>query len=433
MQESRKEILPGVFLTCLRTNKFKTGLLSVNFLTPLTRENASKNTLIPCVLRRGTSHHPDMDALAQQLDSLYGARLEPIARKKGEIQAIGFWADFIDDAWLPQSGSTLLEDVARLLGEVICSPNTRGGLFLPAYVESEKEKLLEDIRARVNDKMAYSRQRMIELMCAAEDYATDVLGTEDTAEDINYVSLTKHYKELIAVSPVEIFYCGTADARRVENALLDAFITLPRGDIDFDLGTDIRMNTLEESARYYTEEMDVTQGKLAIGFRLGECMEDPDMAALRVLNAVFGGGVSSKLFMNVREKLSLCYFAGSGIDLDKGILFVLSGIEVENYDTALAEIFRQLEAVKSGDITPDELSAAKASLVSDLHSVSDSAGTLEAFWLNQNLLGLDYGPDVMAALIEDVTQEDVIAAAADIQCDMVYFLKGTKEDENEED
>ena len=433
MQELRKEILPGVFLTCLRTDKFKTGLLSINFLTPLTRENASKNALIPCVLRRGTSRYPDMDALARRLDSLYGARLEPIARKKGEIQTVGFWADFVDDAWLPETGSTLLEDVAQLLGEVILSPNTRGGLFLPAYVESEKEKLLEDIRARVNDKMVYSRQRMIELMCAAEDYAVDVLGTEDTAEDIGYVALTKHYKELIAVSPVEIFYCGTADARRVENALLDVFVTLPRGDIDFDLGTDIRMNTLEESARYYTEEMDVTQGKLAIGFRLGECMEDPDMAALRVLNTVFGGGVSSKLFMNVREKLSLCYFAGSGMDLDKGLMFVLSGIEVENYETALAEIFRQLEAVKAGDITEEELSAAKASLVSDLLAVSDSAGTLEAFWLSQNLLGLEYGPDVLAALIEDVTPEDVVAAAADIQCDMVYFLKGTKEDEDEED
>ena len=432
MQEIRKEILPGVFLTCLQTNKFKTGLLSVNFLVPLCRENASKNALIPSVLRRGTARYPDMDALASRLDSLYGARLEPVARKKGEIQAVGFWADFVDDAWLPEHGSTLLEDVAALLGEVILSPNTRGGLFLPQYVESEKEKLLEDIRSRVNDKMAYSRQRMLELMCPAEEYAVDVLGTEDTAGDIGYVSLTKHYRELIATAPAEIFYCGTADIHRVENALLDAFVTLPRGDINFDLGTDIRMNTMEESTRYYTEEMDVSQGKLAIGFRLGECMEDPDMAALRVMNAIFGGGVSSKLFLNVREKLSLCYYAGSGLDLMKGIMLVMSGIETKNYETALAEIFRQLESVKNGDITAQELSAAKATLVSDLLAVSDSAGELEGFWLNQNLLGLEYGPDELAALIEDVTLEDVTAAASTTVCDMVYFLKGTKEDADEE-
>lgn len=432
MQELRKEILPGVFLTCLQTNKFKTGLLSVNFLTPLCRENASKNALIPSVLRRGTTTCPDMDALARRLDSLYGARLEPVVRKKGEIQVIGFWADFVDDAWLPEAGSTLLEDVANLLGEVILSPNTRGGLFLPQYVESEREKLLDDIRSRINDKMAYSRHRLTELMCAAEDYAVDVLGSEETAEDIGYVALTKHYRDLIAVSPVEVFYCGTADAFRVEAALLDAFVTLPRGDIDYDIGTDIRMNTLEETARYYTEEMDVSQGKLAIGFRLGDCMEDPDLAGLRVMNTILGAGVSSKLFMNVREKLSLCYFAGSALDVIKGVMYVLSGIEVENYEKTLAEIFRQIDAVKAGDITPEELAAAKATLVSDLLSVSDSAGELESFWLGQNLLGLEYGPDELAALIEDVTKEDVIAAAATMECDMVYFLKGTKEDEDEE-
>ena len=433
MRQVRNEILPGVFLTCLQTDKFKTGLLSVSFLTRLCREEAPQNTLIPSVLRRGTARHPDMDALAARLDSLYGARLEPVSRKMGEIQAVGFWADFIDDAFLPEDGTSLLEDVADLLGEVLLSPNTRGGLFLPAYVESEKEKLLEDIRARVNDKGAYSRYRLTELMCAAEDYAVDVLGSEDTAKNIGYVALTKRYRQLIASAPAEIFYCGTADPDRVERALQDALMLLPRGEIDYDLGTDIRMNAVEEDIRYHTEIMDVTQGKLAIGFRLGECMEDPDHAAIRVTNAVFGGGIASKLFRNVREKLSLCYYAGSGVDILKGLMFVSSGIEPDNYDTALTEIFRQLDAVKSGDITDEELAVAKASLVSDLLAVSDSAGQLEGFWLSQNLQGLDYGPDEQAALIEDVTREDVIAVAASVVCDMVYFMRGPEEDSSEDD
>ena len=214
MRQVRDEILPGVFLTCLQTDKFKTGLLSVSLLARLCREEAAQDTLIPNVLRRGTAYHGDMDALAARLDSLYGARIEPYARKLGEIQAVGFWADFVDDAYLP-GGGTLLEDVTALLGEILLSPNTRGGLLLPQYVESEKEKLLEDIRARVNDKTAYSRYRLTELMCAAEDYAVDVLGTEDTAESIGYVALTKRYKSLLATAPMEIFYCGTAEPERV--------------------------------------------------------------------------------------------------------------------------------------------------------------------------------------------------------------------------
>lgn len=425
----RDEILPGVFLTCLQTDKFKTGLLSVCMLTRLCRENASMNTLIPNVLRRGTVRHPDMDSLAARLDSLYGARIEPYARKIGEMQAIGFWADFIDDAFLPaQSDHTLLEDVCDLLGEILLAPNTRGGLFLPQYVDSEREKLLEDIRALINDKIAYCRYRLIEQMCAAEDYAIDVTGTEETAENIHYVSLTKHYKALLASSPIEIFYCGTADAERVKAALSGALMSLPRGEIDYDLGTDIRMNALEDHIRYETEIMDVTQGKLAIGFRLGECMEEPDLAAIRVMNTIFGGDASSRLFQNVREKQSLCYYASSGIDFMKGLMFVMSGIEQENYQKTLDAIMEQLDDMRAGNITEEELATAKRSLVSGLRAVSDSGGQLEAFWLGQNLLGLEYGPDELAALIEDVTIDDVVAIARSVECDMVYFIKGSEED-----
>ena len=429
----RKEILPGVFLTSLKTDKFKTGLLSVNLLTRLTRDDAAPNALIPNVLRRGTTRFGDMDALAAKLDSLYGARLEPLVRKLGELQVIGFWADFADDKYLPDGHGGLLEEVSRLLGEVLLSPNTRGGLLLQSYVESEKEKLLEDIRARVNDKIAYSRMRLIELMCAAEDYGADVLGTEESAESIHYVSLTKRYKRLLAESPVEVFYCGSADGSRVEAAVREALLTLPRGELDPELGTDVRMNTLEEETRRFTERSDVTQAKLVMGFRLGECMEDPDIPALRVMNAVFGAGVSSKLFMNVREKLSLCYYASSGVDLMKGLMFVSSGIEPENRGAAVEEIFRQWDAVRTGDITDGELATAKLSLMSQMRGVSDSAGELESFWLFQSLLGLDYGPDELAALIEDVTLGQVVAAAQTAACDTVYFLTGEEEDGDEED
>ncbi len=432
VKQVRSEILPGVFLTCLQTDKFKTGLLSVSFLTRLCREDAAQNTLIPSVLRRGTLRCPDMDALAARLDSLYGARIEPVSRKLGEIQAVGFWADFVDDALLPEGTGGLLEEVISLLGEVILSPNTRGGLLLPKYVESEREKLLEDIRARMNDKGAYARRRMIELMCAAEDYAVDVLGTEGTAESIGYVSLTRRYRELISTAPVEVFYCGTAEPVRVENALWDAFMTLPRGEIDYDLGTDIRMNSVEAEPRCVTEEMEITQGKLVLGFRLGDNMEDPDIPVLRVMNAVFGGCVTSKLFMNVREKMSLCYTASSGVDLMKGVMIVSSGIEPDNYDVALAEILRQLDAVKQGDIAPEELASAKSSLMHDLAALSDSAGALESFWLSQNLQGLEYGPEELAALVEDVTAEDIAAAARLLECDMVYFLRGSEDVDDDE-
>lgn len=428
MNSSTELIMPNVVLTCLQTTKFKTGCLSINLLTPLNRETASKNALIPMVLCRGTSSLPDMAAISSRLDSLYGARIKPVVRKKGEIQVIGLYANFADEAFIPEE-SSILEQITSLMGEMLLMPRTQSGLFLREYVESERDKLLELIRGRINDKRAYSMQRLFELMCAMEDYSTDRLGTESEAENITAAELTQHYHSVLASSPIEVFYCGSAALSRVKAALISALAPLPRSNEDpEDMGTDIRMNSLEEKPRYFEDEMQVTQGKLAIGFRLGSCMEDPDPASIRVFNAVYGGCVTSKLFMNVREKLSLCYFASSSADLHKGILAVSSGIEFDKYDAALSEILSQLEAVRRGDISEQELSAAKSSVASDYRTVEDSPVALEDFYLNQALIGPDHSPSELAALVEEVTADEVVQIAKGVECDAIYFLRGLKED-----
>lgn len=431
MKITRTEIAPLVFLTCINTNKFKTGCLRVSLLDQLTRENAAMNALVPYVLRRGSAYHPDMDSLALELDELYGARIEPAVTRKGEIQLVGFVSSFIDDAFAP-GGEEVLPKMAELVCELLMNPNTRGGLLLPKYVDSEREKLLDRIRGVINDKRAYSMHRLRELMCFGEDYAISPLGTEAEADAIGYQKLTRRYKELLANSPIEIVYCGTVKPHKVEEIFENLLETLPRGDEDPDMGTDIRINTIDAQPRYFTEELDVTQGKLALGFRLGENFDEDTIASTMVFNALYGGSVNSKLFMNVREKLSLCYFASSGIDLFKGVMLISSGIEFSNYQVALDEIFAQLEAVKSGDFTEDELIAAKKSVSSDLRAMLDSPGALIDFWLGQNIQGFEYGPEELAELIEAVERDEVISAANSVECDAIYFLKGIEKDEEEE-
>ena len=431
MDIRRSELLPGVFLTTLQTEKFKSDCLSVSLLTQLDRETVSKNALLPRVLSRGSTYHPDMDAIAAACDELYGARIIPCVRKCGEILAVGFYAGFIADRFTPD-GSKLLETVAKLTGELLLSPATRGGLLRKDYVESEKEKLIDDIRAKLNDKRGYAMDRMIEEMCAYEDYGCDDMGSEDAAEAVSYVELTRWYHDLLQTSPIEIFYCGSAEPGRVAAALKDALITLPRGDINYDLGTDIRLNTIEAQPRYFDEALDITQGKLCMGFRLGDCMDDPDFAAIRVFNCLYGGGVTSKLFLNVREKLSLCYYASSGCDTLKGVMLVSSGIEFDKLEEAKSEILAQLDAVRGGDFTEDELEAARKSVASDLRAATDSPGALENFYLAQTLKGLDYGPLELAELCENVSRQDVIDLAAGIELDTVYFLHG-EDAEDEED
>ena len=433
MELTRTEILPGVWLNHLRTEKFKTACLSVNLLTQLTRDTAAMNALIPYVLRRGTTRYPDMEALSARMDELYGTAVEPVVRRVGEVQCLGFYASIPEDAFLPD-GESVLRPAAELLGQLLLSPATRGGLLLPQYVDGEKEKMLEAIRSRLNDKSGYALFRCVEEMCCFEDFAVSRLGGESECQAINYKKLTRQYHSLLQESPVEIFYCGRASLRELSGALREALITLPRGEINYDIGTEVRMNALEDQPRFVQEAMDVNQGKLVMGWRLGDCMEDPDQAAILTFNTVFGAGSSSRLFRSVREKLQLCYYADSATDIHKGLLLVSAGIDFDRLDQARDEIFRQLEAIRGGEFSAEELAAAKAGLCSELRALCDSQGELEGFTLSQALDGLDYGPLELAALVEDVTREDVQAVAQSTDCDMIYFLTaGEPEEEDDGD
>lgn len=432
MEYSRTEIRPGVWLTHLREEKFKTACFSVSLLSQLNRETASMNALIPFVLRRGTSAFPDMEALSARMEELYGTVIEPIIRRIGEIQCCGFYASFPEDDFLPR-GEGVLKDTLELTLDLLLSPVTRGGLLLPSYVDSEREKLLDLISARMNNKRSYAVLRCIEEMCCCEDFAVSRYGDEESCRSINYRKLSRHYRTLLQTSPIELFYCGRASLRDVKALLRDHLATLPRGEIDTEIGTEIRMNALEAEPRSTVEEMDVAQANLVIGWRLGECMEDPDFAALYVFNDLFGGSPSSRLFLNVREKLSLCYYASSIIDIRKGLLLVSSGIQLSNLDAAKAEIFAQLDAVCRGDFSEDDLRTAKAGVISDLRSIPDSQGALESFYLSQAVAGADYSPTDLAELVNEVTAEQVTAIAKSVECDQIYLLKQESDPEDEND
>ena len=433
MEYTRAEIINGVWLTHIRSDKFKTACLSITLLTQLQRESAAMNALLPLVLRRGTARYTDMETISRRLDELYGAAIEPVVRRIGEIQCLGFFASVPEEDYLP-AGADTLRGTCELMGQMLLAPNTRGGLLLPDYVDSERDKLIEMIRARLNDKLSYSVSRCIEEMCCCENFAVSRFGDEESAAAIRYQKLTKQYRNLIQTSPIEIFYCGRAEEKRVESLLRDALSTLPRGEIDYDIGTDVRLNALEETPREYTEQMNVTQAKLVIGWRLGKAMDDPNPAALRLFASLFGGSTASKLFVNVREKLSLCYFASAVADVHKGVLLAYAGTEADNVEQAKEEIFAQLASIASGEITDEELSAARADVKSALKSALDVQGALEGFYLSAALDGADYSPEELSALVDDVTKEELVAIARGCECDMIYTLTGdgSEEDDGED-
>lgn len=417
MEVTRKKLADGVYFTYLPARKFKTSLLSAQFVTPIREETASAFALLPAVLRRGTVSCPDMGALSARLDQLYGARIDYTVRKKGENQCIGFVASLIDDSFAP-GGEKLLEPVADLLGELVCDPATERGRFVPAYFETERTNLIDAIRSLINDKRDYADSRLLREMCAGEPYGISRLGDEASAEKLQLRKLYALYTELIATARLELVYSGSADCRRVEQALRSAFSTLPRETVrEIAAAQD---HPARAEVRTVVEELDVTQGKLGMGFTCGS----DDTAALLMGNTLFGGSSNSKLFLNVREKLSLCYYASSVYHRQKGLITVSSGIEFENYQKAYDEILAQLDAVQSGRLEDWELEGARSTLLNAYASMGDSQGKLENFYLGQAATGQSETPEELAAQIREVTPERIFNAMKTVSLDTVYFLRG---------
>lgn len=423
MEIVRKEFMTGVTLTALRTNKFKSSYLSLTMFAPMQPETVTANALLPAVLRQGTHDHPDARALSAALDELYGGTLEACLRQQGETQCIGFVGSFLDDAFAPD-GSSVLEPAAALLGELLLHPKLENGLFCADYVAREGKNLADRIRAQVNDKRQYSIKRLKELMCEGEPYALDKLGFAEEATRITPEQLWHRYQQLLSSAPISVYYCGGASFERVEAAVKAALHGLSEREV---VPAKIRAGTAgtPNEVRYFEDTLDVTQGKLALGWRTGEITIDSnEYPALLVLNAIYGGTTTSKLFMNVRERLSLCYFASSMLDKQKGLMIVSSGIEFDQYQKAVKEIQSQFEACAAGRFSEQELEAGRRSVISGIKSGLDSQGRLEDYWLGQSAAGMKRTPEELIRDVEQVTAAQVVDAAKQMHLDTVYFLNG---------
>ena len=415
----RTEILPGVYLTAVQSDKFKTGCFSLNLLRPMKKEEAAANALIPSVLLRGSETCPDIASISAKLDELYGASVGTLVRKKGEVQLVGFYCDYVQDEYVDEP---VFAPVMAFLAELLLNPRLENGAFPEAVVDSEKLNLENAMLSRINDKRTYAASQLIRTMCAGQPYGIPRIGEPDDLKNITAKSLYAHYRDLLATSRVELFYMGSLSPAAVTKVLQTVLAELPRAEVFVPVGT-----TPAPAARPVqekTERLDVTQGKLSLGFFTDITAKDPRYPALVLAATVFGGGATSKLFTNVREKMSLCYYASASFEKFKGVLSVSSGVEFSKLETAKTEILRQLEACKAGDITDDELESARGYLVSDLKIAMDSPGRLDDYYMGQILLERDGTMADLASAIARVTKQEAADAIQALRLDTIYALEG---------
>ena len=413
------EILPGVTLRCIRDHRFKQGCLSIQFLRQMARSEAALNALLPAVLLRGCEGYPNLRRITEKLDDLYGASVGTLVRRIGDYQTTGFYCSFMEDRFA-FGGDAILKPMVDFVGQLLLQPITEDGGFDREFVESEKRNLIFAIESERSDKRAYAASRLLEIMCAADSFGVPRLGDTEHVEAIDHRNLYDHYRKLLTESPVELFYVGSAEANTVAAAVQPLFAQLPRQVTALPPQTPFH-NGPEANGE---ETQEVAQAKLSMGFVTPITNQDPRFAAMQVMNAVFGSGQTSKLFMQVRETMSLCYAIGSSYYGSKGVLTVNAGIDTQQEKAAREAILRQLTACQAGQITEGELNAAKEAILSSLRAVYDSPGTMEGFFGVSAISGLNRSVEEYASQIRAVGIEDVAAAANTVALHSTFFLKG---------
>lgn len=415
----------GLNLYYIPVNKFKTTYVSINIHNELKEETASKCALLADVMRRGSRKFPDEPSMSAYLQGLFGASFSTDIKRKGIDQILTFAVTAVDDAYLPE-GEACFDKVLEFLFDMLLDPYLENGAFCPTYVSQEKANLMNDINALVNEKRAYSVWRLIENMCEGDVYSVHELGSAEKVENIDAEELYAFYQNLLKTGPIDIFVTGNADVSKICVYAQKRFEAVQFANFTYPV-PDLYHKNL--GGKEVTERFDVTQSKLCLGYKTSVSPTSKDYYKLMVYNGILGGGAHCKLFNEVREKLSLAYYAGSRLERFKGLMILSAGIESGNKQQALDEIFAQVDLMKQGKFTETEFDAAVKSIVNSLRTIGDSIAYLCDYYLGQTITNTQISLEEYIAEIEKVTPEDVVAVAQNISLEMVYFLTGKESEE----
>ncbi len=421
MEYKQIEIKKGIKLHTIKTEKFKTNLIAIMLTTKLNRENVTKNALIPAVLRRGTKNLTTQEEINKKLEEMYGASLDCGLDKTGDNQVLKFYIETVNDEFLPQEAENMLKISLEKIFEFVFNPYLENGCFKKEYVEQEEKNIKQIIEGKIDNKARYSLDRCIEEMYKEQPYGLYKYGYVEDIKDINEKNLYEYYQRLVNECKIDIFVSGIID-EKTENIIKnnENIIKLKDREPQYNETEIIAKRSQKEND--VQESMDVTQGKLIIGMDL-DIDDDNLRFDVMIYNSIFGGSANSKLFQNVREKASLAYTASSSYYRFKNNIFINCGIEIKNYDKALEIIKQQIEDMKKGDFTDEEVENAKKGIIASIKTIDDEQDTEITYFFSQELSKSKCNIEQYMQRISEVTKDKVVDVANKVSINTVYFLK----------
>ncbi|MBO5338537.1 MAG: insulinase family protein [Clostridia bacterium] len=413
------EIAKGVKLNYIETDKFKTNYFSFNFIAPRSKKTAHFNAMLPLILMRACEKYPSQALLNKRLQYLYSGDICAKNSDFGEYQIFGMKANMLNNRFTPDTDVTY--EMVDLLCQMIFKPYLVNGAFDSEFTKGEKINLIDTIEAEVNNKGQYAIKRLMSEMCKDEVFGISSTGEIADVEKITPKSLYEAYQYALKSYKIEIYFVGSADIDSVANQFKAYFEGVERAPIEIE---PVAIKMRADEAKEVVDTEKVNQGKLVLGFRTGYHYSQNEYHLIQLFNEVFGGSPTAKLFTNVREKMSLCYYCRSAVNQKTGIMVVSSGIESKNKEIAKNAILAQLDMMKNGEISEEEFASAKKSIKNGYLSVYDGAEAMEAWSFYRGLCGISTTPMLEIEKINKTTIKDIVDVSNKMTLDTVYFLKG---------
>ncbi|MBQ2836421.1 MAG: insulinase family protein [Clostridia bacterium] len=420
MRYKEKEIKKGIKIHEIQTNKFKTNLIAVFLSMPITKENVTKNSLLLAVLRRGSKNMPTQEQMSQEMEEMYGASFDCGLDKTGDNHILKFYLESINDSFIPQPDENMLKTSIDKLLEIIFNPLVENDSFKEEYVKQEKENVKRIIEGKPDNKARYAFDRCIEEMYKDKPYGLYKYGYIEDLEQITAQELYNYYKDMISKCKIDIFVSGDINQSTSIVEQNEDIQKLQEREPNYKVNRVESKEVVQENE--VIEEMDVTQGKLTIGLDLH--LENEEQKYDTILyNAILGGTANSKMFQEVREKASLAYTASSSYVRYKSNIFIKCGIEIKNYEKAMEIIRKQLEDMKNGVFTDEDIENAKKGIISGIKAIDDEQDTEITYFFGQELTDTKTSLDEYMEKIQNVTKENIIKVANSVTVNTVYFLK----------
>ena len=410
----------NITLKYIPMTKLKTTAVGIYLCRELNRAEASKNAILPHILKNGCKKYQNRKEIEHYLENLYGAKMTAGIAKKGNFHILCFEGETISDSFAP-SGEKLTEELLSFLVSLLFDAKDS---FDDYIFETERKNSIEKIKSIINDKRIYANYRCQEEMSKGDIFNVSRLGYVEDMERLTKEELYRYYKEIVSNSLIDIYICGDAEFEKAK-CIIDSAIK----NVSFSPAKMPEETTLpaKPEINSVTEKMNVTQGKLSMGFLTHTKAAEEDSIALVLANTIFGGGAQSKLFNNVREKLSLAYYAGSVLNRAKGFITVNAGIETENFEKTKNEILFQLDEMKKGNISEDEIKSSKNFIINSLNSYDDDQFEMISYYHGERLMKSDMEIKEYKDKILKLTKEDVVRVISKVTLDTVYFIRGAAE------